>query len=67
MNPNPSQLLVNFRQASELLSISLRQFRRLVDDGFFPTVRVSKRAPRVRIADVEKFIASATETRRSAP
>ena len=50
--------VLTFAQAAELLNISLRQFRRLVDSGKIPFVKISERAPRVRVGDIEKFLGS---------
>lgn len=54
------QILLTFQQAAAMLAISLRQFRRLIDSGRISVVRVSYRAPRVRLTDIEAFIASNT-------
>jgi len=54
--------LLTFRQASEMLSISLRQFRRLVDGGNIPCVKIGKRTPRIKLSDLEDYIHSVTET-----
>jgi len=50
--------LVTFGEAAKLLTISVRQFRRLVDSGKIPFVRVSERSPRVRIADIQDYLDS---------
>jgi len=56
---NPEGLLT-LDQAASLLGISLRQFRRLVDEGKLAIVRVSPRAPRVTGAEgVGRSLASA--------
>jgi len=59
-------ILIKFKQAAGMLSISLRQFRRLIDSGRIPIIKVSDRAPRVRLADIEAYITSNTVTH-SAP
>lgn len=51
---------ITFAQAATLLSISLRQFRRLVDGGKVPYVKVSERAPRVRVGDLNDYLNSVT-------
>jgi len=51
---------VTFGQAAGLLRISLRQFRRLVDSGKVPYVKVSERSPRVRVEDLNSYLASVT-------
>lgn len=58
---NNSAKLLTFGEAAKLLSISLRQFRRLVDGGKLPVVRISDRAPRIRPGDLEKLISSSIE------
>ena len=55
--------LLTFGQAAANLSVSLRQFRRLVDSGRIGFVRVSERAPRVRLGDIQKFVTDATVNR----
>jgi excisionase family DNA binding protein len=49
-------ILIKFRDAAAMLNISLRQFRRIVDGGQIPVVRVSDRAPRIRESDLKAFI-----------
>jgi excisionase family DNA binding protein len=58
-----SAALLTFSEAANRLSVSLRQFRRLIDDGKMPFIRVSERAPRIRAADIEGFIAASTISR----
>lgn len=58
-----SDKLLTFAEAAGLLSISLRQFRRLIDGGSIAFVQVSPRAPRVRASIIQDFIASATVQR----
>jgi len=48
--------LLTFNDAARSLAVSLRQFRRFVDDQRIPVVRVSARSPRVRTSDVQAFI-----------
>ena len=60
------QPLLTLRQTAEHLQLSLRQVRRLVDDGRLPVVKISERSPRVRIDDLTAFLASVT-VRHSAP
>jgi excisionase family DNA binding protein len=50
------EALLNFAEAAKLLGISLRQFRRLVDDGKITFVKVSKRSPRVRPSELHRFL-----------
>lgn len=57
--PTDSPLLT-FPQAAGWLCISLRQFRRLVDAGKLPCVKVSERSPRVRVADLNAYLESVT-------
>lgn len=52
--------LLRFDAAAKALSISLRQFRRLVDSGRLPVVKVSERSPRVRVADLNAYLESVT-------
>ena len=61
MNTTDPARLLSYEQAAKLLSISLRHFRRLVDDGKFTIVRVSPRAPRIRASEVLAFISGACE------
>ena len=63
MNAFASDCLLTFSEAAKKLGISLRQFRRLVDDGKIPFVRVSERAPRVRATVLESFVSSVTVAR----
>lgn len=53
-------VLLTYAEAAELLSISLRQFRRLKDERKIPVVQVSVRAPRVRAKDIEAYLESVT-------
>ncbi len=55
--------LLTFKQAANILSVSLRQFRRFVDSGRIAFVRVSERSPRVRTSDIMKFVTGATVQR----
>ena len=50
------ETLLTFDQAAEVLGISLRQFRRLVDSGKVAFVKVSERAPRVRPSELQRFL-----------
>lgn len=59
MNPE-SELLLTFADAARVLSVSLRQLRRIVDDGRLSIVRVSERTPRVKLSDIREFISAAT-------
>ena len=53
MEDKPFQpLLVNFVQAAELLSVSLRTVQRLVVRGELEVVRPTADAPRIRYADL---------------
>jgi excisionase family DNA binding protein len=59
MNTAPefsAQQLLTFAQAAEHLGISLRQFRRLVDGGKLPFVRIGQRTPRIRPADLKTYL-----------
>lgn len=58
-NPNNAGLLT-YPEAAKWLSISLRQFRRLIDAGKVPFVKVSERSPRVRVADLNAYLESVT-------
>lgn len=66
MNTTDSNQLLSYDQAAKFLSISLRQFRRLVDEGKFRTVRVSPRTPRILMSELIAFIAAAAERRGTA-
>lgn len=55
-----NELLLTFADAARILSVSLRQFRRLVDDGRIGIVRVSERTPRVKLIEIRAFIKGAT-------
>jgi excisionase family DNA binding protein len=48
--------LLTFSGAAEILGISLRHFRRLVDSGKLAFVKVSERSPRVRRSELERFL-----------
>jgi excisionase family DNA binding protein len=50
------ETLLTFDQAAEVLGISLRQFRRLVDSGKIAFVKVSERAPRARPSELQRFL-----------
>lgn len=63
METNPPKTLLSFSEASSTLGISLRQFRRLVDGGRIPFVKISERTPRVRMTDLELFLQSVTVRR----
>lgn len=49
--------LMTFRQLAERLGVSLNTARKLVDDGHLTTVRVQVRSVRIRVTEVEQFIA----------
>lgn len=50
------ETLITFGQAAERLHISLRQFRRLVDSGKLPFVRIGERSPRIRPSDLNRYL-----------
>jgi len=50
------ETLLNFAEAAQVLGISLRQFRRLVDAGKLTFVKVSERTPRVRPSELQRFL-----------
>jgi excisionase family DNA binding protein len=50
------EALLTFADAALSLGISLRQFRRLVDNGKIAFVKVSERAPRVRPRELQRFL-----------
>ena len=50
------ETLLNFAEAAQVLGISLRQFRRLVDAGKLAFVKVSERTPRVRPSELQRFL-----------
>jgi excisionase family DNA binding protein len=50
------EALLTFDRAAEILGISLRQFRRLVDGGKIAFVKVSERSPRVRPSELQRFL-----------
>lgn len=67
MSPEANTVrLLTFREAARVLSVSLRQFRRIIDDGRIAFVKVSPRAPRVRSDHLQAFIAKATESHSAA-
>lgn len=59
--------LLTLSQAASALCISLRQIRRLVDSGRLAVVRITERTPRVRMSDLQAFIASSIDKRTAAP
>ena len=63
MNSPESHSLLTFDEAAKFLSVSLRQFRRLVDSGKIAIVRVSERAPRVSSSVIQEFVAKSTVRR----
>jgi excisionase family DNA binding protein len=52
--------LLTLREAAVWLAISLRQLRRLIDEGRISVVRISERAPRVRVDEIRSYIESVT-------
>lgn len=52
------ETLLTFAEAAQLLGISLRQFRRLVDAGKITFVKVSERSPRVRPSELQRYLAA---------
>lgn len=48
--------LLTFAEAADMLRISLRQFRRLVDGGKLTVYPVSKRSPRVLVAEIMRYL-----------
>lgn len=50
------EMLLNFAEAAQVLGISLRQFRRLVDGGRVAFVKVSERTPRIRPSELQRFL-----------
>ncbi len=59
LSPN-FQRLLNYGEAARWLGVSLRQFRRLVDDGKIPIVRINQRSPRVRPVEIDAYITAMT-------
>lgn len=57
---SPIESLLTFTQASKLLNVSIRQVYRLIADGKFPVVMVSKRSPRIRPSDLQQYLESRT-------
>lgn len=62
-NKSTVEALLTFSAAAARLAISLRQFRRLVDQGRIAVVRISERTPRVRSGDIDAFISALVEKR----
>ena len=56
-----SDSLLTFEEAARVLAVSLRQLRRFVDSALIPVVRLSPRAPRIRVSDLQAFIAGRIE------
>ena len=50
------ETLLTYQQAATMLQISLRQFRRLIDDKRLPFVIVSERVRRIRPTDIREFV-----------
>jgi excisionase family DNA binding protein len=48
---------VDYTEAGRLLGVSLSSVKRLVRDGALPVVNIGGRAPRVRVADIDAFLA----------
>ena len=58
--PNALEPLLTFSQAADFLSVSLRQIRRLIDSGKIPVVKISVRVLRLRLCDLQSYLASVT-------
>lgn len=58
-------LLVSYDRAAAVLSCSTRQLKRLAAAGEIPTVRLGGLV-RIRVADLEKFVAALTISRKDA-
>jgi excisionase family DNA binding protein len=56
----PLDALLTLEQASILLNVSIRQVYRLIAEGKFPVVMVSKRSPRLRPGDLQQYLESCT-------
>lgn len=59
----PSRELLTFREAADVLRVSLSTLERLVAAGRLPVVRVSNRRRLVTAADLERYIARQRERR----
>ena len=53
-------VLLTYQAAAERLSMPLRSFRRLVDEGKLPSVRLRERTPRIRTSDLVRYVDSVT-------
>lgn len=56
--------LLTIRQAADLLSISERTMRRIIQRGEVPTVRMLGRVIRVRPADLDAFLSARADPSR---
>lgn len=55
----PPETLLTYQQAANILSLSLRHFRReLIDSGKIPFIEVAPRSPRVDPAELNAYLAS---------
>jgi excisionase family DNA binding protein len=52
--------LLTYQQGAAMLQISLRQFRRLIDEKRIPFVIVSERVRRIRPSDIRDFVHQST-------
>lgn len=55
--PSLEPELVTIEQAAELLAVGVTTTRALIADGRLPSVAVTPRAVRVRVADLRAFVA----------
>ena len=51
---------VDYAEAGRLLGVSLSSVKRLVRDGALPVVHIGGRVPRVRVADLDAYLANLT-------
>jgi len=54
--PDTTEVLIDINEAARRLAICARSVERLVCSGELPRVRVTRRAVRFRVADIESYI-----------
>ena len=57
---SPLDALLTLEQVAKRLNVSVRQVYRLIDDGKFPVIMVSKRSPRINPGELQRYLEACT-------
>lgn len=56
-NASPMAKALTLQQVSQVLAVSTRTVERLIDDGLLLAVRIGSRSVRVRVVDLDRYLA----------